>query len=1125
MSDPRLVPLLRGYTALDQSQLAESQSPVEVAQGLASGAWKLIEVVKALQDSLTSENDKVRSRGVGLLSAVVEHMDKSSLDRQSTKVLTTFFTTKLADPASLVACATALAGLSSSPSFGTLEGVEVVQGLFSSVTFKNVAQSIRYKVYLLVDALMANSRPALKRLSAPGFLKPYCELVEGEKDPRNLMISFGLIKVMLLEFEIESVVADLFDITFCYFPITFTPPPDDPYGIKSEDLISALRACLSSTPAFGPLALPLFLDKLQASSEKAKRQTLAALCECFPIYGAQVVGEWAGRFSEALSIEVFHATDSGMQDLALETFHALFNTLYPDPAPRDGEGEDVVMEDSTKDDTVKGIAVQVVKNCLDEVDEPEKSNAKPATRILVTLAAASKRLGRYVLNQTVPRLVAFCQNPEELALRPAALCHLATLLASLSPPSSLVEPADAGLPPSLASSSSTLDFSPSAPTPSPLNPHLDTLLSLFTSSIRTSADPSTRLPALTGLVSLIKLDQFLSGPEVDYCVSTFNDILSPSTPSSSSSPQEDEPNDQVYDLALSNVIECSKRFPKAIERSTLPLLFGSLPTPSSPSDEPSKTPGGRGYQKSLSALAAICSLSSSPDLFETLATTLSSILEQAVSLPLASPSSQASDNTTTLYAHDLLSTLRSVVRVKVTDRASASQRELEKLFENGFVTKLLDMFISPTTVQPVVDVVAMDLRLLVDVGKILSLIFATVSTERQATFYQTVDDAFQRGQLEALLARPVDATVAFAPLSATSPVCQQNLSTLYTAVLLPLDPRVPLAAADLSRLVKILLSRALEATNELQLRASLFGLANVVNKRVDHDSIQRFLDDDLQAFWNENVIADDATSKRTRLAGLRVASWIAKGLVVRSHERGYKMVDALVELMGHADGDLTRHAARELGVIADADDRDRVLSKENFSVIRLLWKQRFFTFLLPKLVDAHKQRTSPSSSPATADSAPPSSSAVYLIALSSLLHHLPKQLALTELPKLLPLLITALDLPDAHLRANVIDTLAVIVREAPALVEPSITSIATKALKSAVADSAPLPSLPQSPGAIKLRISCLRFLALLPAQIPYLVLHPHKATVLKQLGVAVDDPKKDVRRAAVECRSAWYNYN
>src|ERR1700733_15836474 len=33
----------------------------------------------------------------------------------------------------------------------------------------------------------------------------------------------------------------LFNITFCYFPITFRPPPNDPYGITTEDLRLALR--------------------------------------------------------------------------------------------------------------------------------------------------------------------------------------------------------------------------------------------------------------------------------------------------------------------------------------------------------------------------------------------------------------------------------------------------------------------------------------------------------------------------------------------------------------------------------------------------------------------------------------------------------------------------------------------------------------------------------------------------------------------------------------------------------------------------------------------------------------------------------------------------------------------
>lgn len=77
--------------------------------------------------------------------------------------------------------------------------------IFQSINLKAHSQSIRHTVYVLLDSLMTHSRPALLRMKQE-FVRGYCQLVEGEKDPRNLMISFGLIRVMLLEFEVEGVV-------------------------------------------------------------------------------------------------------------------------------------------------------------------------------------------------------------------------------------------------------------------------------------------------------------------------------------------------------------------------------------------------------------------------------------------------------------------------------------------------------------------------------------------------------------------------------------------------------------------------------------------------------------------------------------------------------------------------------------------------------------------------------------------------------------------------------------------------------------------------------------------------------------------------------------------------------
>lgn len=59
---------------------------------------------------------------------------------------------------------------------------------------------------------------------------------------------------------------DFFDITFCYFPIAFRPPPNDPYGITADDLKVALRGCMSASPHFAKMALPLFLEKFATAT-------------------------------------------------------------------------------------------------------------------------------------------------------------------------------------------------------------------------------------------------------------------------------------------------------------------------------------------------------------------------------------------------------------------------------------------------------------------------------------------------------------------------------------------------------------------------------------------------------------------------------------------------------------------------------------------------------------------------------------------------------------------------------------------------------------------------------------------------------------------------------------------
>ena len=62
----------------------------------------------------------------------------------------------------------------------------------------------------------------------------------------------------------------LFDSVFCYFPITFRPPPDDPHRITAQDLKVRLRECISASTQFAPYAFPQLIDKLDSTSSNVK---------------------------------------------------------------------------------------------------------------------------------------------------------------------------------------------------------------------------------------------------------------------------------------------------------------------------------------------------------------------------------------------------------------------------------------------------------------------------------------------------------------------------------------------------------------------------------------------------------------------------------------------------------------------------------------------------------------------------------------------------------------------------------------------------------------------------------------------------------------------------------------
>jgi DNA repair/transcription protein MET18/MMS19 len=74
----------------------------------------------------------------------------------------------------------------------------------------------------------------------PKFVFGYIQIMDGEQDPRNLLIAFRIIQLICFNLDISKDTEELFDVTFCYFPISFRAPTSA-IGVSGDELKDELK--------------------------------------------------------------------------------------------------------------------------------------------------------------------------------------------------------------------------------------------------------------------------------------------------------------------------------------------------------------------------------------------------------------------------------------------------------------------------------------------------------------------------------------------------------------------------------------------------------------------------------------------------------------------------------------------------------------------------------------------------------------------------------------------------------------------------------------------------------------------------------------------------------------------
>uniref|UniRef100_A0A4W3IDE9 MMS19 nucleotide excision repair protein n=1 Tax=Callorhinchus milii TaxID=7868 RepID=A0A4W3IDE9_CALMI len=287
--------------------------------GVIDGKYAALDVVEALGTCLTNPEPRTRGRGVQLLSQVLQV--SYSILKQKEEHLSSI--------------------LSLLP-----EGLAVatLKALFQEVHVQSLMQSERHSVYSIISNFMETREKELKGLGAD-FIFGFIQAMDGEKDPRNLLMAFQISREMVTKkYELGAFVEELFEVTSCYFPIDFTPPPNDPHGISQEELILSLRAILASTPRFAEFLLPLLIEKLDSDVQPAKVDSLQTLTACCNDYRKKEVKDflpalWSSIRREAAASGSHRATykiTTSVLPLLLEEFNKhtqvkTWHSVYDNP--------------------------------------------------------------------------------------------------------------------------------------------------------------------------------------------------------------------------------------------------------------------------------------------------------------------------------------------------------------------------------------------------------------------------------------------------------------------------------------------------------------------------------------------------------------------------------------------------------------------------------------------------------------------------------------------------------------------------------------------------------------------------------------------------------------------------
>ncbi|XP_044772507.1 MMS19 nucleotide excision repair protein homolog isoform X4 [Neomonachus schauinslandi] len=331
--------------------MGQQEGPADqVAADVKSGSYTVLQVVEALGSSLESPEPRTRARGIQLLSQVLLQCQSLLLEKEVVHLIL-FYENRLKDHHLVIpSVLQGLRALSLCVALPPGLAVSVLKAIFQEVHVQSLPQMDRHTVYSIITNFMQTREEG-----------PFVE--------------------------------ELFEVTSCYFPIDFTPPPNDPHGIQREDLILSLRAVLASTPRFAEFLLPLLIEKVDSEILSAKLDSLQTLNACCAVYGQKELKDFLPSLWASIRREVFQTASERVEADGLAALHSLTACLSRSVLRADAE------------DFLDSFLSNILQDCRHHLCEPDMKLVWPSAKLLQAAAGASARACDHITSNVLPLLL------------------------------------------------------------------------------------------------------------------------------------------------------------------------------------------------------------------------------------------------------------------------------------------------------------------------------------------------------------------------------------------------------------------------------------------------------------------------------------------------------------------------------------------------------------------------------------------------------------------------------------------------------------------------------------------------------------------------------------------------